>query len=856
MSNESAIIFKLDASQIETEAANTERSLKALDSAGIKTGKTVEGLETKTKKGGKQLKNYDRELSKTEKAMKSLNGVAGKLATGIAAIGLGAAIKSSVDYAAQVDILSEKLGINTEQLSRNAYATKRYGVDLDGLSDIYKDMSDRVGDFLQSGGGPMVDFFENIAPQVGVTAEQFRKLNGADALQLYVNSLERANLSQNEMTFYMEAIASESTTLLPLLRNNGQLMKTLGDEAERTGNVVDKEFASGARAGKNEIKEFNDQTTGLVNNLASSLLPAFTSAGSLLNDNYDLLVNVTIAAAGLTVATKGLTVAQAAFNRVANLNPLIRIGTILAVAAGGIYTFIQRQNDAKTATEKLKDEVEELRTSLAGLNKDQVTSKKSALQARLEADQKAVEKIRERLKDVEGNYGAGNTGRAQFNTGQVTETLNKQLEATEKRMAATSEQIGLLDSQLEKLNKTQDGTSKGSKNLTDQITEAGKAYQSLREQFEPLAVAAENYKHQQAQIQQLHEAGKISDSDKNAALSQLRKNYNSVKLEIRGVRTETEQLASLEEKLSATRFNVLDTSPKTPEGQTFTQPNRSQYKGATGQVQYGLDSAGVTAANQQSQVDAERDSALGAVRQTEGLDLHQRLAYEREIRQQHAEETARIEQEKEDRIAEINQNAGVARLEDSAKLFGSLASMSATFAGDSSAITQGLVAFQKAASISKSIIAIQTGIAQASALPFPANLGAMATVAASTAGIVSTIAGTQSPAAPTFSASNYSGEYDKGGSIDAGKWGIVGEVGPEIVRGPAQVTGRKETAKMMNGGGNRDINIPVSITVQAQPGMSDREAANQGRAMGESFDARIRKTVMDMTRPGGELYGR
>ena len=63
----------------------------------------------------------------------------------------------------------------------------------------------------------MADFFENIAPQVGVTADQFRKLNGADALQLYVSSLQKANVSQNDMTFYLEAIASDASYLLPLL---------------------------------------------------------------------------------------------------------------------------------------------------------------------------------------------------------------------------------------------------------------------------------------------------------------------------------------------------------------------------------------------------------------------------------------------------------------------------------------------------------------------------------------------------------------------------------------------------------------------------------------------------------------
>lgn len=55
----------------------------------------------------------------------------------------------------------------------------------------------------------------------------------------------------------------------------------------------------------------------------------------------------------------------------------------------------------------------------------------------------------------------------------------------------------------------------------------------------------------------------------------------------------------------------------------------------------------------------------------------------------------------------------------------------------------------------------------------------------------------------------FAGLFDKGGIIPAGKFGIAGEYGPEIVKGPAYVTSRVDTARMMNaandsrnGGGN------------------------------------------------------
>ena len=56
--------------------------------------------------------------------------------------------------------------------------------------------------------------------------------------------------------------------------------------------------------------------------------------------------------------------------------------------------------------------------------------------------------------------------------------------------------------------------------------------------------------------------------------------------------------------------------------------------------------------------------------------------------------------------------------------------------------------------------------------------------------------------------SNYAGAYDKGGYIPTGKHGIVGEYGPEIVNGPAHVTGREATARKL--GGNSG---PQAVTI-------------------------------------------
>lgn len=49
--------------------------------------------------------------------------------------------------------------------------------------------------------------------------------------------------------------------------------------------------------------------------------------------------------------------------------------------------------------------------------------------------------------------------------------------------------------------------------------------------------------------------------------------------------------------------------------------------------------------------------------------------------------------------------------------------------------------------------------------------------------------------------------YDKGGTIKSGEVGIVGEYGPELIQGPANVTGRKETSELLTKNSTITVNL-------------------------------------------------
>lgn len=136
-----------------------------------------------------------------------------------------------------------------------------------------------------------------------------------------------------------------------------------------------------------------------------------------------------------------------------------------------------------------------------------------------------------------------------------------------------------------------------------------------------------------------------------------------------------------------------------------------------------------------------------------------------------------------------------------ADIFGSLASIAKDAAGEQSDVYKALFAASKAFAVANSIIKIQQGVAEAASLPWPTNLAAIGSTIAATAQVVGTISST-----------NYSGAYERGGIIPAGRFGLVGEAGPEFVQGPATVTSARNTSDMLGRTGRGGSNVTVNIT--------------------------------------------
>ena len=247
-----------------------------LDFSSIKTG-----LDDITKNINNRFEDIGKSISGNLTKSFAAIGVGIAASVGTAAIGL-ASLTSEVGRASkELEIQARLANTTTKEFQEWAFASKSVMVEQDKLSDIMKDVNDKFGDFMQTGGGEMADFFEKIAPKVGVTAKEFQGLTGPQILEKYYQTLEKANVSQAEMTFYMESIANDATLLAPLLENNAEKLKEYSKQAHELGLIMDQDAIAKTKEFNTALSTIQQTIDGVFTRLAAQAAPALTN---LAND--------------------------------------------------------------------------------------------------------------------------------------------------------------------------------------------------------------------------------------------------------------------------------------------------------------------------------------------------------------------------------------------------------------------------------------------------------------------------------------------------------------------------------------------------------------------------------------------
>lgn len=235
-------------------------------------------MERNQKRVERFARSSNKDLGSAGKAFDALGTAAKRLAPLLAAAFSINAFQGAISGAVEIGNLSDLAGVSAERFQVLALTTQQFGVSQEKLADILKDVNDKFGDYVQTGAGPLADFFEQIAPKIGVTASQFANLSSEEKLGAYINGLREANVSQAEMTFYMEAIASDSTLLVKAFENNSAAIKEMEQRAKELGITLDDDMIEKSREAKAQLDLMAQVVSNELSQALINLAPLVVSA--------------------------------------------------------------------------------------------------------------------------------------------------------------------------------------------------------------------------------------------------------------------------------------------------------------------------------------------------------------------------------------------------------------------------------------------------------------------------------------------------------------------------------------------------------------------------------------------------
>lgn len=634
-----------------------------------------------------------------------------------ATVALAAMAWETANQAVELEKFALRANTTTQDFQKMAVGAQAYGIEQEKLSDMMKDFNEKLGELTTIGAGGGVDFFEQIAIKTeGSTAAaeklilKMQKLSGPEALQLYVDKLEEAGVTQQQMSFYLESMASDMTDLIPLLVNGGEGMQLYSDAAERAGIVMNDETIAQAKILKEQMYLLDLQLQGAKNQLMQAVIPAFVDIAQAFFSGSEQGLQFTDVANGIADGLRF--VAKVAIGAATSVQLVGK--TIGGLAAAGAALASGDLSGAKAIGAAMLDDLSATALSAAE-RMDQVTKSTASTTAKQMAALRRVEQttggVNKGLGDLvekqnKAAESASKLAKANSNSAKALREKNREIEEAQRLIYEYGDEINRINMDLEKeIERINDAQYLKSDAKTRMIKDA----RDLSSAKQKLFVAELEF-----EVTEHH----LTEEEK------LRKQLNIDKLRLES--TKGLHKAELEEKKKA-----LDTWYRLDLAH-IEEEKRNRANDAI--AAWGGTYAEMTGQGEDYALSQQRFGRLNQSNDVFNTQIDlAKTAEEREaIWQAHHNRMRMIEQDYQVTSLQL-------RLSYGEQIVGSMTSMMAAVAGEQSAAFQVMFAAEKIFTIAQSGLAIQQSIAKAMSLGFPQNIPVIAQAVMQGAQIVSSI---------------------------------------------------------------------------------------------------------------------
>jgi len=289
----------------------------------MKTG----SFETDTKRAEQRLKQFNKEAVAAGQAI-------GTAFAG-AATALTALVGTSINAMDDMSKAALRASASTEEFSKLAYAANLADVSMQDLQGSLGKLAKAQGDALKTG-SEQARIFDALGISVQDATGRLRP--ATDVLNAFADAFQRQQGSPEIVAAGMKVFGRSFQTLIPLLKDGAEGLKSAGEEAQAFGQVISTEAGLQAEAFNDNLSRMKMFVTGVGNAVAANLLPDLERLSSQFLDSARSGQAVEEAAQGLSYMIRVLGGAmELAMKPIQAIDDLIQgltIGMVGLVEAG------------------------------------------------------------------------------------------------------------------------------------------------------------------------------------------------------------------------------------------------------------------------------------------------------------------------------------------------------------------------------------------------------------------------------------------------------------------------------------------------------------------------------------------
>jgi len=251
-----------------------------------KVGGFVSGMDKAERASEKWAKQVQKDAAASSAALLSVGGAvqAAALAAGTAGFAL---LKSTSEQVNATDQWAKSLKMSTQELLAWQFAAEKAGVAGDNMADIFKDLSDKIGDAVLNKSGEAVDALNSL----GLSADKLSKVSPDKQLLAIGEALGKISTNAGKVTI-LESLGNDLSKLLPLFDNNNAKLNQFIQLAKDYGVAPDPQSIDDLIKVNTLFQDMEAQVKGLKMEIAAGLAHVDLSPlNNSLSEIHDVLTD-------------------------------------------------------------------------------------------------------------------------------------------------------------------------------------------------------------------------------------------------------------------------------------------------------------------------------------------------------------------------------------------------------------------------------------------------------------------------------------------------------------------------------------------------------------------------------------